>query len=235
METLGELSSAQHYFAEIEEAFSRLRQRPLLLAPRDVALVKSWFELGVPLRVVLKGLELFFARESRRESPRRLPASLAYCEQDVLNSWEEWRLSRIGSEPSQAVEGGPDDILRAHLAASVERLERAGARAKDAGHAALVRAVRAVLRRLKRLEGEVGTAPPGVIEAELILSEEKLARAARKELAAELATLAASVSRELAPMRGSIEERAYDTLRRKAEDRALFVRLGLPRLVLFSF
>ena len=43
----------------------RLRGKPLLLSPRDVAVAREWHEAGLPLEAVLRGIDRFFAREAR--------------------------------------------------------------------------------------------------------------------------------------------------------------------------
>ena len=59
----------QGYFLALEEHFGRLRGKPLLLSPRDVALAREWHEAGLPLEAVLRGIDRFFAREAKRRMP----------------------------------------------------------------------------------------------------------------------------------------------------------------------
>src|ERR687884_204513 len=49
-----------NYFTEIEDAFIRRRGKHLLVSPLDWSLMESWKEMGVPLHVVLRGIERAF-------------------------------------------------------------------------------------------------------------------------------------------------------------------------------
>ena len=88
------------YFLAIEEQFGRMRGKPLLLSPRDVALAREWQAADLPLEAVLQGIQRFFAREAKRTTPRRGAVSLAYVETDVVVCSEELKAARLGSQGS---------------------------------------------------------------------------------------------------------------------------------------
>jgi len=46
-----------NYFTEIEEHFQRRRGSLLLLSTLDWALIETWREVGIPLEVVLRGID----------------------------------------------------------------------------------------------------------------------------------------------------------------------------------
>lgn len=52
--------------------------------------VSDWAEAGVPLKVVLAGIDRKLAR-SRADRPSRRPLRIEFCESDVLEAYDEWR------------------------------------------------------------------------------------------------------------------------------------------------
>jgi len=84
-----------NYFTEIEDAFVRRRGKHLLLSPLDWALIETWQQIGVPLHVVLRGVERSF--DSWEARPRkRSVKSLLYCQEEVEAQYAEWQEARVG-------------------------------------------------------------------------------------------------------------------------------------------
>ncbi len=84
-----------NYFTEIEDAFVRRRAKHLLLSPLDWALIETWKQIGVPLHVVLRGIERAF--DSWEARPRkRSVKSLLYCQEEVEAQYAEWLEARVG-------------------------------------------------------------------------------------------------------------------------------------------
>ena len=52
--------------------------------------VSGWAEAGVPLKVVLAGIDRKLAR-TRADRPGRRPLRIEFCEADVLEAFDEWR------------------------------------------------------------------------------------------------------------------------------------------------
>ena len=55
-----------NYFTEIEEHWQQCRGTVTLLSPLDWALIESFQESGIPLEVVLRGMEAAFAKQAKR-------------------------------------------------------------------------------------------------------------------------------------------------------------------------
>ena len=62
-----------NYFTEIERLYQSKRKSWTLISCLDFVLVEHWKEQGVPLEIVLKGIDRAFSRAKREIS------SLAYC------------------------------------------------------------------------------------------------------------------------------------------------------------
>ena len=84
-------SAHEQYFNRIEEHFGRRRGGPLVLSPKDWGLVEAWHDSGIPLRIVLRGINQAFDRfAASGPRPDRIN-SLLYCEQEIQAAWEEYR------------------------------------------------------------------------------------------------------------------------------------------------
>ena len=97
-ETLKDLNYF-NYFTEIEDAFVRRRGKHLFLSPLDWALMETWKEQGIPLHIVLRGVEKSF--DSYEARPRkRTMKTLFYCQEEVEAQYAEWIEARVGSSTS---------------------------------------------------------------------------------------------------------------------------------------
>lgn len=90
-----------NYFTEIEEAFIRRRGRHLSLSPLDWALIESWQKRGIPIRLVLRGIESVF--DSIGDDQKRLKhiKSLVYCKDEVESMYDEWIANSVGKVENQ--------------------------------------------------------------------------------------------------------------------------------------
>jgi len=87
-----------NYYTEIEDAFVRRRGKHLFLSPMDWALMETWKEQGIPLHIILRGIERSF--DSFEAKPRkRSVKSLLYCQEEVEAQYAEWLESRVGASP----------------------------------------------------------------------------------------------------------------------------------------
>ncbi len=87
-----------NYFTEIEETFIRRRGRNLLLSPLDWALIETWEERGIPLHIILRGIERVFDTVDKQPTRKRTVKSLLYCKEEIEAQYAEWLESQIGKE-----------------------------------------------------------------------------------------------------------------------------------------
>jgi hypothetical protein len=88
-----------NYFTEIEDTFVRRRGKHLFLSPMDWALMETWKQQGIPLHIVLRGIEKSF--DSFEARPRkRTVKSLLYCQEEVEAQYAEWSDARVGASPA---------------------------------------------------------------------------------------------------------------------------------------
>ena len=78
-----------NYFTEIEQFYQTRRESFTLLSTLDWVLIENWKDQGVPLDVVLKGIDRAFSRAKRRIN------SLAYCIKAIEEVIEEQKDTRV--------------------------------------------------------------------------------------------------------------------------------------------
>jgi hypothetical protein len=85
------------YFQEISRAFIERRGAPFLLSSRDIDLLSSWEKAGLPLSVVLEGIDLAFEPGPGRSGARGRAVTLAFCRAQVERAFERHRDRRVGN------------------------------------------------------------------------------------------------------------------------------------------
>ncbi|HEV8426592.1 MAG TPA: hypothetical protein VGQ41_01675 [Pyrinomonadaceae bacterium] len=114
-----------NYFTEIEDAFVRRRGKHLFLSPMDWALMETWKQQGIPLHIVLRGVEKSF--DSYEARPRkRSVKTLLYCQEEVEAQFAEWIESHVGAstDADDSVPEPESDKTPFSYAAITEHLQR---------------------------------------------------------------------------------------------------------------
>jgi hypothetical protein len=112
-----------NYFTEIEDAFVRRRAKHLFLSPLDWALMETWKQQGIPLHIVLRGVERSFDSYDSRPRKRSVK-TLLYCQEEVEAQYAEWLESRVGASESEQTEGAESEKTPFSQAAVTEHLQR---------------------------------------------------------------------------------------------------------------
>ncbi|HZH90951.1 MAG TPA: hypothetical protein VEX70_10100 [Pyrinomonadaceae bacterium] len=239
-----------NYFTEIEDAFIRRRGKHLLLSPMDWALIEGWKARGVPLHVVLRGVEQSF--DSYEAKPRkRSVKSLFYCQEEVEAQYGEWLESQLGAtaaaeestaKEAQAATGNgalpfPREVIAGHLAEARARVERGCEEQKARGAGELCEALARAAARLSDLEKDFAAAArPDAeqLEGSLTDLENLLDRAARASIPpAQLEARRAEAAAQLEPYRKRMERATYEQTLDSLLAKLLREDYGLPRLSLF--
>lgn len=122
-----------NYFTEIEDAFVRRRGKHLFLSPMDWALMETWKQQGIPLHIVLRGVEKSF--DSFEARPRkRSVKSLLYCQEEVEAQYAEWVEAHVGSSPAADNAESDSDKTPFSFAAISEHLQRSRSGLAELAH-----------------------------------------------------------------------------------------------------
>ncbi|HSK65158.1 MAG TPA: hypothetical protein VK893_14995 [Pyrinomonadaceae bacterium] len=229
-----------NYFTEIEDTFVRRRGKHLFLSPMDWALMETWNQQGIPLHIVLRGIERAF--DSFEARPRkRTVKSLLYCQEEVEAQYAEWTEARVGASSSS---GGDSEQTPFSLEAISEHLQRnrtllvqlAEAR-RQKQEDDLSEAMSRAAARLSEIEKDLeGGAPldtrkleDSLTGLERLLNDSMFAVASDSELEAQKA----AVKDQLKPYRSQMETAVYNQTFNNLLLKRLREQFAVPRLSLF--
>lgn len=219
------------YCREVEAHLCRVNGGHLvrIVGPAFV-LVSGWAAEGIPLRIVLHGVDRTITRLTAK-GPRRRPVRIEFCEADVREAYDQWRravgaraLDAHGSPPTGATPSPSPRLpsLPRHLERVLVRLSailatRDVALALRDGLTATIRDIDGCLDASRTARGEARTA----ILHRLVAIEQAMTKAAMAALPLDRRSdLSDQVARELSPYRGQMPAAALQD----AED-ALFGEL----------
>ncbi|MFB0566411.1 MAG: hypothetical protein ACETWK_12145 [Candidatus Aminicenantaceae bacterium] len=97
------------YFQLIAQSFLKERGAPFFLSSKDLDLISTWENLGIPLQVVLEGIERTFESYRTKKGARRRVRTLGFCNHHVLRAFEQYRERKIGSHGGRY---GRDDKIK---------------------------------------------------------------------------------------------------------------------------
>lgn len=227
-----------NYYTEIEEYFWQKRGAHLLVSTLDWAVIESWQKAGVPLEVVLKGIDRAFERYDARRRGRPIK-SLLYCMDAVADVAEEAKEAAAGRAPSPSAAERPSGFdpqeVANYLRANAAALRTAAGRVAD--KPALAQAFTDVAEALDGLAEQPATASTRQLEdleRHLTVLEEKLVAALTQVASAgELVELRRELERSLAPYRRRMKTEQLAMIENQFLQKKLFERYRLPRLSLF--
>ncbi len=93
-----------NYFSEIENEFVKRRGSHLLVSPLDWSLIENWKQRGVPLHVVLRGINSSFDGYDKRLQRGRKVNTLFFCQQEVEAIFLDHTAAHIGANGNGNVE-----------------------------------------------------------------------------------------------------------------------------------
>lgn len=221
-----------NYFSEIEDTFIRRRGKHLLLSPVDWALIETWQERGVPLHVVLRGIEKVFDSRDQKATQKRSVKSLFYCQEEIEAQYAEWLERQVGKNGSSEIIGETSEnsifsaeSIKTHLESAGTELKIAARNAKSDLSEVLQR-ISARLDELKQSFADAETLENSLGDLEKLIDEALLKAHVDKEIDDE-------IERGLIAYKNKMEAEIY----RHTFDLMLLKRLrenaGIPRLSLF--
>jgi hypothetical protein len=205
-----------NYFTEIELFYQARRESFTLLSTLDWVLIENWKDQGVPLDLILKGIDRAFSRARRQIN------SLAYCAKAIDEVIEEQKETRVERPEMPQISSEETRKYLANMAEEVNAVQPLFPEfaSKIASVAASV--------------SEVETNSLRDAEQTLSALEEKLISILR--IAADesvLVEIHRDVESELAAFRSTMTTQQLAMLEQQLSKRKLLERYNLPRLSLF--
>ncbi len=206
------------YYSEVEEHFVRRRRKNLLISPLDWALIQTWKEMGIPLHVVLRGIDRAFDLFEARPVKTRLVNSLFYCQQAVQECFAEHVQSRVGeaAEPFGRKPLFEQDEIRALLERFSQELFQAHERAGEMGMQELAGVFERALVRINDLQelaigernSEVDT-----LERDLQITDDWIAQSIQQALDPQTLQLwTTDAKKELKPYKKRVSAEMYEKI-----------------------
>lgn len=218
-----------NYFTEIEDTFVRRRGKNLLLSPIDWAMIETWQERGIPLHIVLRGIETVFDNFEKNPRPRTIK-SLVFCKEEVEALFQEWAATQIGKAERASVDGNENDlspeVIRGHISSLIEKLT-------EVTEPRLVEAIDRAKKRLIELNETMADRPEQIDGAlsdiEHMLEEAMLSNIERVHLK----QVEKEVIGELRQYKGEMEKSSYERTLKLMLMKRLRENFNIPRLTLF--
>ena len=223
-----------NYFTEVEEYFVRRRGKNILVSPLDWCLIELWKANGIPLHVVLRGIDRSF--ESAQKRQKRTPNSLYYCLPAIVETFEEHSRALLGtshsaSQSNSPESSSPEGFCQKDVLEYLEELENS---IKEQQGEVFDRSI----RQLGALKSELKCARMLDYEAldrSLGRIGEMLAEALRSKLTAkQIQELEAKVNREMKIYRKRLSKEMYGQLRQNYLNGKVRKLFGLPEFSLLQ-
>ena len=236
-----------NYFTEIEEHFQQRRGSLLLLSTLDWALIETWRDAGIPLEVVLRGIDDAFDKYESRQSkrPQRKVNGLAWCSQAVMEAAEIQKEAAIGmaANPQSATTPKPDasagfeaQRISDHLESGAQALDAASI-AHEALHDNWAASLAAMALRLRHLADRVlaqADTDLEELERQLCALEEKLFATLTTHVPdQQLVSFKAEAGQQLGAYRSRMGAVQLRQIEQQFVHKRLLEHYRLPRLSLF--
>jgi hypothetical protein len=232
-----------NYFTEIEEEFVKRRGSHMLVSPLDWTLIETWKQRGIPLHIVLRGINSSFDGYDRRLSRGRKVNSLFFCQQEVEAQFQEYIESRVGavhSATNGASQNGDGDTqftpaaVIEFLKGQCEALWRLEAKHNDQS---LKETFTRTSERLSQIIEDLeltGVISPEMLEMDLMMIEEVILDGLREHAGDEtLRQLRKEANDKLRRYKQSMEREVYEQTISNFVAQRLREIHQVPRLSLF--
>ena len=205
-----------NYFTEIELFYQARRESFTLLSTLDWVLIENWKDQGVPLDLILKGIDRAFSRARRQIN------SLAYCAKAIDEVIEEQKETRVERPEMPQISSEETRKYLANLADQVNTVQPLFPEfaSKIASLAESVREVET--NRLRDAEQTLSALEEKLISILRIAADESV-----------LVEIHKDVESELAAFRSTMTTQQLAMLEQQLSKRKLLERYNLPRLSLF--
>lgn len=241
-----------NYFTEIEDEFVKRRGRHMLVSPLDWSLMEVWQQRGIPLHIVLRGINSSFDGYNERASRGRKVNSLFYCRQEVEAFFQEYCESQVGGgngHPNGNGNGNGktanDDgesspvfnrtAVTDHLVEQLETIKRLSLR--QAENEMLKETFERVVLRLEQIVEDLQTAQtllPEALETDLTMIEEVILDGLKDGIGQqELKEIEQEGHRKLRTYKKSMGSEVYEQTVNNFIARQLREHFKVPRLSLF--
>ncbi|MBO0860866.1 MAG: hypothetical protein J2P21_20760 [Chloracidobacterium sp.] len=236
-----------NYFTEIEGEFVKRRGSHILVSPLDWTLIENWKRRGIPLHIVLRGINSSFDGYNQRVNRGRKVNSLFFCQQEVEALYQEYVEARVGgsiavvggdgNEAAQSVNGSAQfapATIAEFLKAQCEALWRMGAIQIDPNFRETLDRVSERLSQIVEDLETSGVISPEMLETDLMMIEEVILDGLKEHAGEEkLRQLRKEAGEKLRRYKQNMEREVYEQTMDNFVAQRLREIHEVPRLSLF--
>jgi hypothetical protein len=227
----------EEYFKLIEDYFIQKRGNPMLLNPKEWALIREWHDTEIPTEVVLRAIDRGF--EKKKENDLESPVSLNYFRRIVKSEYKRY----LKSQEGLSAEGKKTpEAESANIQEFLERLLRQLQESSDQAERAGNQAMSGLLRGCReRLSGEVlqpflenQTKELQRVEHQLTTLEKEIEKGLLQTISdSQLNSFREDAMRDLKSFEDKIELSVYQEMITRALIKSVRKIYNIPRLSLF--
>lgn len=229
------MNGEEDYFRLIEEYFLQRRGNPVLLNPKEWALIREWYEKNIPQEVILRAIDRGF---EKKEDDDKTSLSLRYFKRLVKSEHKRYLKSMEGKIPIQ-VETAPDTrSVQEFLTLLLDTLHNSSDKARTEGKFSLADFL---LLKREQLENEIfipfqGESSPNLqrVEHQLTIMEKEIEQVLMQMISEEQIKLfKEDAMRELKIFEEKLEWPVYQEMIRRSLIKSIRKQYNIPRLSLF--
>lgn len=91
-------SETSRYFQAVSRFFCEQRGAPFFLSSKELDNIREWKNMGIPLQIVLEGIEDCFVTHRGKPGRKGKILSLAFCHPFVLRSYGIYKERKVGGQ-----------------------------------------------------------------------------------------------------------------------------------------
>jgi len=115
------MSEEEEYFRVIENYFVQKRGNPMLLSPKEWALIREWHETNIPEEVVIRAIDRGF--ENKNSEDDKIPLSLNYFKRIVKSEYKRFLKAQEGLRADAGKAPGQQESA-ANITEYLKRLQK---------------------------------------------------------------------------------------------------------------
>jgi hypothetical protein len=229
------MNEEEEYFRVIEEYFLQKRGNPILLNPKEWALIREWQEAKIPQEVVLRAIDRALEKKEEDDKPS---ISLRYCKRIVKSEYKRYLKSLEGMDPSVTKTAPESANVQEFLKNLVSLLASSSASARESGNAALTTVIEEKKLFLEQsILKEFGENPSQDlqrVEHQLTTLEKEIEEVLLQTVSEErMKLLKEDAMRDLKTYQDKVELTVYQEMIRRSLIKSLRKLYSIPRLSLF--
>ncbi len=213
-----------NYFTSVEERFTSQEGISLVLSNREFMVIADWREKGIPLEIVLKGIDRFF--EENNNLKRKRKVRLKNCEKYIFSLWDEKKEASLGTNRNNYQKSaGFDEILKTMSAAILTSSASLSGEKKEM----LLKASGKIVALIESKESDIN-----IIEKNLICIEKEIIDYLI-EFCDDKETFLLKAKRETADLCRNVNRKTAEKIISKRMRNLVRESHSLPELTLFPF